>query len=162
MVTKLLAPDEIVKLLDAAPQRIEDAVLYRTDEALTRRLLPDEWSANEILAHVRACQDMWGDVRVVRMIEEDRPTMRAVNPMTWLVQTNYLELPFRSSLAAFAEQRNRFIARIADLSPEDWLRTGTFTGGGKPRQYSVHTECDALARHERSHVKQIERLFKAE
>lgn len=158
MGVKLLEPKEIVRLLDAGPDRIEEAVVNWPNEALARRPTPDEWSPNEILAHLRACQDVWGGIRVVRMLEEDHPTIRAVNPNTWLAQTDYRTLPFLQSLATFTEQRKQFVARIAHITAEQWVRTGNFTGGGKPRQYSVHTEADALARHERSHLKQIERL----
>ena len=82
--------------------------------------------------------------------------MRAVSPRTWLEETSYRELPFRESLAAFAEKRHRFVATISMLSPEQWLRDGMFPGGGKARLYTVHSEADALARHERSHLRQFE------
>jgi hypothetical protein len=95
------------------------------------------------------------------MLAEDHPTMRAVNPRTWLAQTDYRELPFHRSLDAFAAQREGFLLTIAELSTEQWARAGTFTGGGRRRQYSVHSEADGLARHERSHIRQIERLCRA-
>ena len=155
MSLELLPQDKIVGLLREAPGKITAAVAERTDEWLGQRLAPDEWSANEILAHVRACQDIWGDVRVVRMLREDHPTLRAVSPRTWQKQTDYLALPFRTSLAAFVAQRERFLSLISDLNTEEWSRSATFTGGGKARTYTVHTEADALARHERSHLRQL-------
>jgi hypothetical protein len=158
---KLLPTDEIVRVLAAGPDMIRAAAATLTDEELAERMEPDEWSPNEILAHLRACQDVWGDSRMARMLAEDHPTMRAVNPRTWLEQTDYRELPFQRSLAAFAAQRDSFIRIISGLSPDQWTRAGTFTGGGRPREYTVHTEADGLARHERSHVRQIERLCRS-
>jgi len=158
MGIKLLEPEEIVRLLREGPDRINVAAEGLSNGELGQRPVPEAWSPNEILAHLRACQDVWGDIRVMRMLSEVHPTVRAINPRTWLEETTYRDLPFRTSLAAFAEQRQRFLATISQLSPDQWLRDGTFTGGGKARKYTVHTEADALARHERSHVRQIERL----
>ncbi len=121
----------------------------------------DEWSPNLILAHLRACQGVWGDVRVLGMLTEDHPTMRAVNPKTWLAQTDYCEMTFSESLELFTVQRQLFAGTVADLSRNQWMRGGTFTGGGKPRQYTIHTEADALVRHERSHIKRIKQLCDA-
>lgn len=161
MKTRLLPIDEILRLLGAGPTRIEMATMQYTDEELARQPSQDAWSANDILAHLRTCQDVWGDVRVIRMLKEDHPTMRAVNPRSWQEQTNYGLLPFSASLAEFAAQRVRFLEIVRSASLDDWARGGTFTGGGSPRQYTVHTEMDALARHERSHIKQIERLCRS-
>jgi hypothetical protein len=158
MAANLLSHDEIVRLLAGGPDRVYATTKRHADDELAQRPAPDEWSPNEILAHLRCCQDVWGDDRVVRMLTEDHPTIRAVNPRTWLAQTDYPQLPFHESLEAFTSQRGRFVTILSDLSPEQWTRSGTFTGGGRPREYSVHTEADALARHERSHIKQIEVL----
>jgi len=35
---------------------------------------PGEWSADQVLAHLRACADVWGG-NILRMISEDRPAM---------------------------------------------------------------------------------------
>jgi len=153
-----MPPDRILPLLAQAPQQIEAATSMQSDNWLAERSASDEWSPNEILAHLRECQDVWGDVRVIRMLQEEVPTIRAVNPNTWLKETDYDQISFSASLAAFTQQRARFVQRLRDVSLEAWNRAGTFTGGGKPRVYTVHTEADALARHERSHIKQIQRL----
>ncbi len=63
------------------------------------------WSAHEVLAHLRACADVWGTC-IVAMIAQDRPVLRAVNPRTWIKQTDYLDLEFVPSLRSFATQRH--------------------------------------------------------
>ena len=159
MAVRLLDAGEILRILEDGPGKIDAATTRASDEMLAERPSPNEWSPNEILAHLRACQDVWGDVRVVRMLEDDHPVLRAVNPRTWLEQTDYRGLPFGRSLGAFTEQRRRFVSLVSSLTPDQWSRDGTFTGGGKSRTYTVHTEMDALARHERSHIRQLERLL---
>jgi len=61
-------------------------------------------------------------------------------------------------LHAFATQRTDLLAVLEPLVHEDWSRTATVTGAGKPLVRTVHTYAQRLARHERTHVKQIERI----
>ncbi|MCO5222888.1 MAG: DinB family protein [Thermomicrobiales bacterium] len=157
MATKLMPTDQIVDVLSHSPQRIATAIDGIADDLLASHPEPEEWSPLQVLIHLRACADVWGDSRIVRMLDEDEPTIRAVNPMTWLAETEYRTVPFRSSLSAFTAQRQSLLRRLVALQPGDWERGATFTGGGKPRRYTVWTEADALARHERAHLKQIDR-----
>jgi hypothetical protein len=118
---------------------------------------PGEWSARDVLAHLRACADLWGKC-IAEILSEDRPTIKAVNPITWIKQTNYLEQEFQPSLQAFTAQRVELLAVFKPLAPEAWSRMATVTGAGKPRERTVHTYAQWLANHERSHIKQIERI----
>lgn len=115
---------------------------------------PDAWSARDVLAHLRACSDMWGKYMVL-ILSEDKPTFKAVNPRTWIKETNYLAEPFQPSFEAFSDQRSRLLATLSPLAPTDWDRTGTATGSGKPRVRTVHTYALWLANHEGSHFKQL-------
>ena len=118
----------------------------------------DEWSANSLLAHLRACADVWGDA--IRLLaREDNPTFRAVNPRTWLRKTEYLDLEFPVSLAAFAAQRNDLLAFLEALPAEAWQRSGTATGAGRPLIRTVYSYAQDMAIHERPHLKQIERTM---
>jgi len=95
------------------------------------------------------------------IIAEDAPTIRAVNPTTWIKQTNYSELEFQSSLRSFAAQRAELLAVLSPLPGEGWLRKATVTGAGKVLERTVLFYAEWLARHERTHVKQIERITNA-
>jgi hypothetical protein len=114
----------------------------------------DEWSANDVLAHLRSCADVWGGC-IARIIAEDRPTMRAIDPRTWIKETDYLDLEFRPSLQAFTRQRAELLAVLELLSPEVWSRSVTMTGAGKPLERTVQSFAQRMARHERPHLKQI-------
>jgi DinB family protein len=110
-----------------------------------------------VLAHLRACADMWG--MYIRMIlSEDRPTFRAVNPTSWIKQTNYREQAFQPSLQAFTAQRAELLAMLKPVAPEAWSRMALVTGAGKPRERTVQKYAQWLANHEQSHIKQIERI----
>jgi len=152
-----LTIEQILTLLAEGPPRIATLTAGLVPAQLHTSPNPDEWSANDVLAHLRSCADVWGSCIAV-IIAEDTPTIRAVNPTTWIKKTDYRELEFQPSLHAFATQRTDLLAVFEPLAPEDWSRTATVTGAGKPLVRTLHTYAQWLARHERPHVKQIERI----
>lgn len=156
-MTRLLERQEILNVLSDSSSRIEAAAAGLSDAQLASRPESEEWSPVEILGHLRACADVWGDQRIGGMLSEDEPTMRAVNPKRWMRDMDYDAVPFRTSFEAFSIQRRELLKRLQSISPSDWQRGATLTGGGAPRRYSVHSEADAIARHERAHIKQIEK-----
>ncbi len=151
--------EQILTLLAAAPPRIAEITADLTSTQLRTAPGPGEWSATEVLAHLRSCADVWGDC-IALILAEDRPTLRAINPKTWVKSTDYPDLEFRPSLQAFVTQRAALLTRLASLAPDDWLRGATVTGAGKPLERTVQFYAQWLARHERTHFKQIERMAK--
>lgn len=117
----------------------------------------DEWSVNDVLAHLRSCGDMWGKY-MATILAEDRPTIRATSPRTWIKKTNYPELEFAISFRAFAKQRAELLRLLRPLPKAAWYRTAMVTGAGRPRERTVFEYAQWLADHERTHVKQIARI----
>ena len=146
--------EQVLTMLREAPARIAALTADLTPAQLHIKPGPDEWSANDVLAHLRSCADVWGGC-IARIIAEDRPTIRAVDPRTWIKETDYLDLEFRPSLQAFTRQRAEFLAVLEPLSPEVWSRSATMTGAGKPLERTVQSFAQRMARHERPHLKQI-------
>jgi hypothetical protein len=103
---------------------------------------------------------MWGGC-MAAMIAEDKPTLRAVNPLTWITKTNYLELEFRPSLRSFAAQRAELMTILEPLPHKAWSRTATVTGAGAVLERTVLFYGRWLAGHERPHVKQVESIVNA-
>lgn len=154
-----LTTEQVLTLLAATPRRLAALTVGLPTAQLHTAPNHDEWSASEVLAHLRACADVWGSC-IVAILDEDRPTLRAVNPRTWIKKTDYRELDFEPSLRAFATQRADLLAVLERLPPEGWLRTATVTGAGKVLERTVLSYAERLARHERPHVKQIERMVR--
>jgi len=116
-----------------------------------------EWSVNDVLAHLRSCADMWGKY-IEMIIAEDHPTIRAMNPTTWIKSTNYPEMEFALSFRAFQKQRADLLALLRPLPKAAWSRSATVTGAGRPRERTAMEYAQWLANHERSHVKHIARI----
>ena len=153
-----LTIEQVLTLLPETPPRIAALTAALTSAQLHTPLSPGEWSANDILAHLRACADIWGDcMRVI--VTQDRPTLRAINPTTWIKRTDYREQKFKPSLQTFAAQRADLMKYVESLAPKDWSRTATVTGAGSVLTRTVLFYGQWLAVHERSHMKHLERMF---
>jgi hypothetical protein len=131
MSGKSLSHEQILTLLRATPPRIAGLTDCLAPDQLLAAPNPGEWSANEVLAHLRSCADVWGSC-IAEIISEDGPTLRAVNPRTWIKKTDYREQEFLPSLQAFTAQRADLLALLEPLAPEGWSRSATVTGAGKP------------------------------
>jgi hypothetical protein len=157
---RILPIEEVLTLLTEGPSRIVALTAGLGPARLHTRPSLDEWSANEVLAHLRSCADVWGGY-IATIIAEENPTIRAVNPRTWIKSTDYLEQGFHISLHAFTGQRADLLAVLESLTPESWTRAATVTGAGKPYVKSLHSYAQWMATHERPHIKQINRIVTA-
>ncbi len=160
MPQESLTTAQVLTALAATPPRLAALTANLSPAQLRATPAPDEWSARDLLAHLRSCADVWGDC-IAAILGEDRPTLKAINPTTWINSTNYRELAFQPSLDAFTAQRAELLAVLEPLAPADWSRAATVTGAGKPLERTVRFYAGWLAKHERPHLKQIARIVKA-
>lgn len=160
MPDREMTVEEVLALLAAAPPRLAALTGELAPEQLQSAPAPGEWSANEVLAHLRSCADVWGDgIRAI--VAGDHPTLRAVNPRTWIARTDYPDLDFRISLRAYTAQREDLVAFLESLPREAWSRSGTVRGAGKPLERTVFWYAHSLVVHERPHLKQVARIVGA-
>ncbi len=157
MPNKSLTIEQVLALLADTPPRIAALAAGLSPAQLHSSPGPGEWSANDVLAHLRACADVWGDC-IVAIITQDRPTLQAFNPRTWIKKTDYLEQEFQPSLQAFTTQRAGLLTVLKPLAPEDWSRTAIVTGAGTVLERTVLFYGRWLAGHERAHRKQVQRI----
>ncbi len=160
MYDKFLPIPQNLSLLAATPVRLDDFTQGLTATQLVTPPGPGEWSARDVLAHLRACSDMWGKY-ILLILSEDHPTFKAVNPTTWIKQTNYRQQEFKASLQEFTTQRAELLSVLEALPPEAWERAATVTGAGKPRERTLHSYAMWLANHERSHFRQMQIIVKS-
>lgn len=148
-----MTPKEIKKYLDFLAGTLDHIDLITRDaseEQLHLKASKQDWSVRDILAHLRACSDVWGN-SIEAMLADENPVLRDVHPRHLVKQTNYLDLSFRESLQAFASQRAKLLSVLRQLSFEDWGRPGVI-GGWK---HSVFSQARRMAKHETEHITQI-------
>lgn len=152
-----LTIEQVLAILSVTPGRIAAATAGLAPADLRATPADGGWSAVEVLAHLRSCADVWGGC-IQRILSEDHPTLRAMDPRTWTERTDYRALEFAPSLDAFTAQRAELLAILAALDAAAWSRAATVTGAGRPLERTVHGYAQWLARHERPHVRQLERV----
>jgi hypothetical protein len=68
---------QVLDQLRSTPQRLRELTSGVPPELLRTSPAPDEWSANDVLAHLRACSDKWGEA-ATRIVEEEHPCGTAI------------------------------------------------------------------------------------
>lgn len=157
MPRPVLAIERILELLAATPTRIETIAASLTPDELRAVSGENEWSATDVIAHLRACADVWGGC-IREILAHETPTIRAINPGAWIERTNYRELDFTTSFKALYAQRIDLLELLSSLNPDQWLSYALVTGAGSPLERTVHSYAERMARHEQPHIKQIERI----
>ena len=151
-------PDEIetyLKLLTETPRRIA-SVSRGIGNSRLQFKRGDFWSANDILAHLRSCADVWGKT-IHEMLIKDNPTLPYIHPRQWVKKTDYLEIDFHTSLQAFTSQRNELLKVLKNLNFTDWSRASMIKG----REDTVFTQTRRMATHENEHCEQIKTILKS-
>jgi hypothetical protein len=149
----------VLTALSETPKHIARIARGCSDRQLIRKPEPDAWSAQEIVAHLRACAEVWGR-SIDRMLAEDHPTIRYVSPRGWIKKTDYLQQSFRDSLRAFSDRRAVLVGTLSGLDAIDWSRRATFTATTLGRHATVLSYTRRIADHEVQHLGQLQRTLK--
>lgn len=159
---KLLSEDisRIVAHLTHAPLRVETATRGLQTTQLYLRSDAEPWSVSDILAHLRACSDVWGN-SIIAMLTRDNPTLRYVSPRSWMNKPLYREQAFDVALVSFTQERQKLVQALAELDEAGWLRRATLTGvSARQRDQTVLSYADRIVTHEQPHLDQIESLLR--
>lgn len=148
----------VLEMLASTPKQIARIARGHDDRQLHRQPAAGAWSARDIVAHLRACAEVWGR-SIDQMIKIDHPTMRYVSPRGWIKRTDYLDQSFRVSLRAFSETRTALLDTLNTLGMAGWSRRATFTGTTLGRDATVLIYARRIADHEVPHLDQLRRTL---
>jgi hypothetical protein len=154
---KSLNSDQILTLLMETPKRIAALTDGLSPAQLQTRSTPEEWCANDILAHLRSCSDVWENC-IREILAKDKPIIKAINPTTWIESTDYPIQKFHPSFKAYMAQRDELLKILNSLTPKLWSCSAIITGAGRPLERTVLFYAQWLATHEHTHVKQFKRI----
>lgn len=91
-----LATKVVITALTERPEEIGALTGGLTEETRRHRPGPNEWSAVEVLAHLRACADVWdGAIEAIAVRRVDQ--LCVVNPRSWAAETDSPTLGFHPS-----------------------------------------------------------------
>lgn len=144
--------EEVIRRLEAAPARFQAALGRMEDADSVAGGAPGEWSPLEVLAHVRASNDIL-EPRLFQILVRDNPTLFSFDERRWMEVARYTFIPVTESLAAMRLKRRDLVRALRALKPEGWQRTGEHEVSGR---ISVLDVASYIARHEEEHLAQLE------
>ena len=139
-----------MRMLRAAPRRLERAVAGASRSRLTRRPAPGKWSAGEILAHLSEIELLWG-YRVRTMLEREDPEIVGMDQEVWARVGRYAKRDPRASLALYTALRRSHVALLSALSAKERSRAGRHSQFGR---LTIDRIVRLLAGHDVNHARQ--------
>ena len=107
------------QLQDFLAEALRDVPL----DSLSRRAVPEKWSAHENLAHLARYHQVFLE-RIDRILAEQAsafPRYRAEEDPEW---PRWADMPAQQVLANLSSLRTKLMAKLRSLSEEDFSRTG--------------------------------------
>jgi hypothetical protein len=151
------SPDEVSDLLHrlaAVPARIGRVVARLPDTDKHLASSNGEWSAAQILAHLRASDDILSH-RLYAILARDNPVLPAYDERRWAEIAGYPQADVELSLNVFTLRRAELVTMLRQAVMQDWQRPGNHEIKGAISLFQVAT---ALLEHEEEHCVQLEAL----
>jgi hypothetical protein len=155
-----ITPSEIQKqlaLLEATPGRIAACADGLDETRLRESPSKRVWSAVEVLAHLRACADLWS-YSIYAMLAEATPTLALLDERRWSKALYYADRSFANALQREKLERAQLIHVLRDLPYESWMRAAVIA----ERRHTVFSQARRMALHEAEHCNQLETLLSQE
>lgn len=144
--------DALLERLERGPGRYAALLRGRDEAELTRRPAPEAWSPREVLAHVRAGDDLLTN-RLYIILSRDNPPFIEVDERRWGEVAGYVEYPLDLLLDSYALRRRELLLMLRRIERNAWKRTGEHAKRGR---MTVYTIARHIADHEEEHLHQIE------
>ena len=143
--------DTLIEKLETTPQRYAELLRGRPESQLASRSNPESWSPREILAHVRAGDDLLTGRIYVLLVRENPPFLE-VNERRWDEIAGYVEYPLDLLLDSYTLRRKELVLMLRRIGPADWKRTGEHAKRGR---MTVYTIAKHISDHELEHLAQL-------
>ena len=145
----------VIDALERAPAIVVPLVREVPGAILTRRPRPGRWSAHEHACHLAVVHALFFE-RLEHMLRTPSPVITPYDPGTQDADDALLQLDLETSLAAYVSDRARLVARLRELSADEWGRTAEHP---EYRRYSVFIMFRHVALHDFLHAYRIEELL---
>lgn len=146
---------DLLTRLAQTPAQIATLVSAQEEAALANSGEVRNWSASEILAHLRASDDILS-YRVYALLVRDTPLLPGLDERSWAEIAGYTTMAFSSSLATFAARRAEVVTALQRLPLSAWDRTGIHDASGP---FTLWLLVQHLVTHEEEHCQQLAALL---
>jgi len=125
------------------------------DAQLSKRPDDKNWSAKEVVCHVRDTEESFM-IRFQTILAMDEPKFLPVEPDRWAVERQYQRNDIQEALAAFKSRRDETLRFFRGLKPEHWERGGIHATRGK---MTMKDFVELMAWHDDNHLEQLKRAL---
>jgi len=154
-VRHMRSPEAVIEALARAPEIVVPLVREVPPGILKRRPAPSRWSAHEHACHLAHVHALFFE-RLDLMLREPEPFIAGYQPGEQDDDDMLLRMDLEASLARYATDRARLVARLRQLGDADWTRSARH---GEYRVYSVFIMFRHVALHDFLHGYRIEELL---
>ena len=126
-----------------------------SDAQLTKRPDPKNWSAKEVVCHVRDIEESFM-MRFLSIMAMDDPKFLPVEPDRWAVDRQYQRNDVPEALAAFKTRREETLRFLRGLKPDQWERGGIHATRGR---MTLKDFVELMAWHDDNHLDQLKRAL---
>jgi hypothetical protein len=167
--------DARLSRLRRTPGELDRAVSGKADTELSRRPDADNWSAKEIVCHLRDVEELF-QIRFHTVVALEEPRIlvfgasaddlaawriggaigHPLDPRRWAEERQYLRNDTSEALAAFQRRRAEVLVLLQLLSPAEWQRGGIHLSRGR---LTLGDWVARLAAHDDNHVDQLGRAL---
>jgi uncharacterized damage-inducible protein DinB len=147
--------EEQMARMERTANDLAAAVRGVPDATLSKR--PDEknWSAKEVVCHMRDAEESFM-IRFQSVMAMDEPRFLPIDPDRWAVERQYARNDVQDAIAAFKTRRGETLAFLRGLKPDQWQRGGIHAIRGKMTQKDF---VELIAWHDDNHLDQIKRAL---
>lgn len=144
----------LITALESAPEIIVGLVREVPPQYLKRRPSPDKWSAHEHACHIFTADALYIE-RLESMLSNSALYIKSITPSPEEQSGSLLNIDLEEALEKYVSVRAKLVARLKELSAEDWQRKAEHEIYS---QYSVLIMFRELLMHEMLHAYRIGEL----
>ena len=161
--------------LRRTPDDLARAMAGKVDAELGRRPDGENWSATEIVCHLRDVEELF-QIRFHTVVALDEPRIlvlgasaddlaawriggaigHPLDPARWAEERQYRRQDTREALAALRRRRGEVLTLLQSLSPAEWGRGGIHLSRGR---LTLGDWVASLAAHDDNHLDQLRRAL---
>jgi hypothetical protein len=147
--------EQILAVVRATPERLRALLADVTAEDAQRPSAPGEWSARDIVVHLRVDEAIFAP-RILLMAVVENPLLQEIDPLVLAQRTGFLEDDLGTTLVAFALRRAELVGLLERLDADGWQRQGIHQVNGVQ---TIAEIAALLAGHDAEHLAQIESVL---
>jgi hypothetical protein len=156
----VLTPQQRREAIDAIrrfPDQLEAALQGLTEEQLTARYIPHEWSVAQNVHHL-ADSHMNAHIRLRLLLTEENPPLKAYDQDQWAELPGATDTDLESSLSILRGLHARWAKLLDTLTEADFSREGVHSSSGA---YAIDDLLSIYSVHGTGHIEQFRRQLAA-